>query len=241
MHRELLTMKESVVYPGEETFASMRSLLDAYDESPCGYVFTSESGSIRWANQTFLRMSGLGSTDTMPRLSDVLTAGGRILYETHLRPLLSMQGFVNEVAVDIERDGNEPLPVLLNGAVRRKHGHDESPLEVAWTVVDASDRRRYERELLAARRRAEEAEAAAVGLSDQLRAMNQELQETVEKLSSSSLYIRKLEGILPICMSCKAVRSDDDSEWVNLDRYLARSGAVSLSHGVCPDCEAHFA
>lgn len=65
---------------------------------------------------------------------------------------------------------------------------------------------------------------------------NAELRTTLEELERSQLRVRKLEGILPICMSCKAVRSDDDREWIPLDRYLSSSKAVSLSHTYCPSC-----
>lgn len=65
---------------------------------------------------------------------------------------------------------------------------------------------------------------------------NAALQTALDEVQASKLYIRKLEGILPICLGCKAVRSDDDQRWEPLDRYLARSAAVSLSHGYCPTC-----
>lgn len=67
---------------------------------------------------------------------------------------------------------------------------------------------------------------------------NETLREAFEEVQRSKLYIRKLEGILPICVGCKAVRSDDDETWVPLDRYLAGSEAVQLSHGYCPACLA---
>lgn len=64
---------------------------------------------------------------------------------------------------------------------------------------------------------------------------NRALEAALKEVKASSLYIRKLEGILPICMTCKSVRNDDD-EWVKLDRYLSREGGVSVSHGLCPGC-----
>lgn len=59
---------------------------------------------------------------------------------------------------------------------------------------------------------------------------------TLEEVRHSQLYIRKLEGILPTCMYCKRVRSDDDSRWVELSEYL-RDKDVKESHGLCPSCE----
>lgn len=234
-------MSKRLLEPFETASTSIDDLVEAYDRLPCGYLFTTESGVIRWSNRTFLRMAGLAEADTMPRLQDLLSVGGRIFFETHLRPLLKMQGWVKEVAVDIVNGtASEGLPVLLNGEVRHKSEQDGSPTEIVWTVMDISERRGYERELLAGRNRAERAENAALTLADQLRSTNEALNKTVSEQRNSSLYIRKLEGILPMCMRCKSVRSDDDAQWVDLDRYLVASGALAISHSLCPPCEREF-
>ena len=67
---------------------------------------------------------------------------------------------------------------------------------------------------------------------------NAQLRAALADLERSELYVRKLEGILPICMTCKSVRSDDDKRWVPLDTYLMEADAVSLSHTYCPVCAA---
>ena len=85
--------------------------------------------------------------------------GGQIYYETHYGPMLQMQGEAREIAVDIVRADGSRLPALINSVVTR--GADGSPAYVRTAVFDATDRRAYERELLAARRRAEESEARA--------------------------------------------------------------------------------
>jgi integral membrane sensor domain MASE1 len=66
---------------------------------------------------------------------------------------------------------------------------------------------------------------------------NRELSATVGELKESHLYIRKLEGILPICMTCNMVRADDDKSWLALDRYVTQVDAFKLSHTLCPACE----
>jgi PAS domain S-box-containing protein len=87
------------------------------------------------------------------RWQELLTVPGRIFYETHFAPLLRMQGVVNEIACDFLRPGCAPLPVLMN-AVQVLDAAGQ-PLLLRFTVFDATDRRRYERELLEARRRTE--------------------------------------------------------------------------------------
>jgi hypothetical protein len=49
--------------------------------------------------------------------------------------------------------------------------------------------------------------------------------------------VHALRGIVPICSFCKKIR-DDEGYWQAVERYLARQGAVRLSHGICPDCAA---
>ncbi len=131
------------------------SLLELYEEAPCGYLFTSPDGTLLRVNQTFLAWTGYTRAELVPsrRFQDLLTVPGRIFYENQYAPLLRMQGFVNEVTFDIVRPGKEPLPVLVNSVQRPDAaGH---PVFVASTVFDATARRSYERELLRERREAE--------------------------------------------------------------------------------------
>jgi sigma-B regulation protein RsbU (phosphoserine phosphatase) len=60
-----------------------------------------------------------------------------------------MQGFFNEVALDLVKKDGEPFPVLVNAAERTDA--EGKPQFIRLTVFNATDRRRYERELLKAR------------------------------------------------------------------------------------------
>ena len=66
-----------------------------------------------------------------------------------------MQGFFNEVALDFVTHGGERLPVLVNAAEKRDA--EGRHLFTRMTVFNATDRRRYERELLHALAHAEAA------------------------------------------------------------------------------------
>jgi hypothetical protein len=44
-----------------------------------------------------------------------------------------------------------------------------------------------------------------------------------------------LQGFIPICMHCKAIR-DESEHWKALEQYVADRSAVRFSHGLCPDC-----
>jgi len=141
---------------------------DLYEHAPCGYLSTLLDGTIVKVNETFLSWTGYRADDLVRsrKFSQLLTAGGRIFYETHYAPMLQMQGSVREIAVDLVCATGETLPVLLNSVVR----HDDSGRAVAvrTTVFDATERRSYERELLRAKRAAEDSEARAALLAETL-------------------------------------------------------------------------
>jgi len=128
---------------------------ELYENAPCGYLSTLPDGTIVKVNATLVGWLGHHREDLVGRrrLADLLTVGGRIYYETHIAPLLSMQNAVGEVSVDMATADGRRLPVLITAAVRA--GHDDGPAVVRCTVFDARDRRSYERELLHARRQAE--------------------------------------------------------------------------------------
>jgi PAS domain S-box-containing protein len=129
------------------------SALDLYEHAPCGYLSTDPDGTIVRVNATFLEWTGhrREALVGVKRFAELLTVGGRIYHETHYAPLLRMQDAVREIAVDIVRADGSRLPALVNSTLHR--GADGEPLLVRTTVFDATDRKRYERELLAARDR----------------------------------------------------------------------------------------
>jgi PAS domain S-box-containing protein len=131
---------------------------DLYENAPCGYLSTLPDGRIVKVNQTLCSWLGLDADQVLhTRLRDLLSVGGQVFHDTHLGPLLRMQGAVREVALDVVRADGSVLPCLVNAVEVR--GPDGAPLMVRVTLFEATARRRYEREILAARRAAEESEA----------------------------------------------------------------------------------
>ena len=139
-----------------------------YDRAPCGYLTTLPDGLIAKVNRTFLTLTGYKQRDLVGRrrFVDLLTAGGRIYHETHYAPMLQMHGAAREIALEVVCADGRRLPVLVNSVVER----DVSgvPTVVRTAVFDASQRRAYERELLGAKRRAEESEVHAKKLAQTL-------------------------------------------------------------------------
>jgi len=122
-------------------------LEDLYENAPCGYLSLNPDGLIVKSNHTLTRWLGMAPDALLgKRLRDVLSIAGQIFYETHFAPLLRMQGFFDEVALDLIRADGTPLHVLANAAERRDP--EGGLLFTRVTVFRATERRRYERELV---------------------------------------------------------------------------------------------
>jgi hypothetical protein len=47
--------------------------------------------------------------------------------------------------------------------------------------------------------------------------------------------IKKLEGFLPICASCKKIR-DENNEYQVMEKFIEARSAAVFTHGLCPEC-----
>jgi len=47
--------------------------------------------------------------------------------------------------------------------------------------------------------------------------------------------MKYLEGILPVCASCKRIR-DEQNRWQPIESYIRDRSEAEFSHGICPDC-----
>ena len=62
-----------------------------------------------------------------------------------------------------------------------------------------------------------------------------ERRRLIDQLSSALAEIRTLEGIIPICASCKKIR-DDGGYWQQVENYVSSHSRAQFTHGICPDC-----
>jgi sigma-B regulation protein RsbU (phosphoserine phosphatase) len=123
---------------------------ELFENAPCGYLTIGPDGRISKVNATLSIWTGFAPDKFIGRrLHQFLNMAGRIYYETHIAPLLRMQGYFNEFALDFETAAGERLPVIANAAERR--GPDGVVLFTALVVIKAAERRRYERQLVDSR------------------------------------------------------------------------------------------
>ncbi|WP_313898395.1 PAS domain S-box protein [Methylobacterium sp. J-068] len=176
----------------------MDDLEDLFENAPCGYASTLPNGRISKVNHTLAIWLGHPAEQIVGRrFLDFLNIAGKIYYETHFAPMLRMQGFFNEVALDLRRADGTMVPVLVNAVVRKDAVGGVRFIRI--TVFNASDRRRYEREMLEARRVAERATVALQDLNLTLEARVAERARALDRawrLSPDLLAIADAQGTL---------------------------------------------
>jgi PAS domain S-box-containing protein len=57
--------------------------------------------------------------------------------------------------------------------------------------------------------------------------------------STPSSDAKQLDGLIPICMYCKNIRTELNL-WQKVEAYVAKHTRVKFSHCVCPDCMGKF-
>ncbi|HEX4382796.1 MAG TPA: PAS domain-containing sensor histidine kinase [Myxococcales bacterium] len=161
-----------------------------YDNAPCGLV-SMRDGLIERANATFCIWLGYSPEELIGkvRLQDLLTVGCRIFHQTHWVPLLQMQGSVAEVQLEFLTREKRVVSVLVNAVRRLLDGaaHDDV------AVFVATDRRKYERELLLARKHAEELLLSERTMQVQL---NEALREREKEAQQRAVLAEQLIGIV---------------------------------------------
>jgi PAS domain S-box-containing protein len=157
---------------------------------PCGVVSFTDEGIISYANETLARMLGFAHEELRGRhVETLLTIAGRIFYQTHFFPLLRLHGNADEIFLLLRKKDGEEVGALVNGVRRERDGVVVNDC----VLLEVRERRKYEDELLRARRAAEganaELEQQAKLLQDQaaeLEAQSEELQVLNEELMEKS-------------------------------------------------------
>jgi len=140
--------------------ATLDITLDLLDQLPCAVLVTDPSGRVVAANAELATLAGAPVGHWVGGAMDaLLPPASRIFMQTHVWPMLLRDGRVSEILLQVVDAQQRRLPVLLN--CRRGRGPQADTF--IWTLFAATERHRFEAELVQARNRAE---AAAQALAD---------------------------------------------------------------------------
>jgi PAS domain S-box-containing protein len=141
---------------GSDFFTNEDLYSELYDELFIGYFSARADGVLLSVNSTLLKWTGRAREEFVEKMrwQDIFSIGGRMYCETHVTPLLQMQDFVKEIALDIAGKDGEKIPILLQASLSRNAAGE--PEVVRGALIEATERRAYERELSLAKSRAED-------------------------------------------------------------------------------------
>jgi len=135
------------------------------DNAPCGFLAFADDGVIQTVNATLLGWLGRDAADLRGRhVETIFPPGGRIFYQTHFFPLLKLHGRAEEIYLSLRGADGEDVPVLVNAARRERGGSHVNEC----VFVPMRQRRRFEDEILSAKREAEEANRVKDALIEEL-------------------------------------------------------------------------
>jgi sigma-B regulation protein RsbU (phosphoserine phosphatase) len=150
----------------------MKTFLDL---APCLYFSTTDDGTLIDVNETLCIQLGFTRDELPGRKVDLIfTIATRIFHQTHLFPLLKMQGYAEEIYITLQAKNKEQVPVIFN--TERKLVDEGFVLLFVGIIVH--NRKKYEDELIAAKKAAE----IALQENTALIQAKQELQRNLEQL-----------------------------------------------------------
>lgn len=168
-----------------------------YHTTPCYLVSFSNEGLITRINNAFLQHLGYAADEVVhkKKLTEMLTIGSKIFFDTHFYPLIKMHGKANEIFLSFKTENGNDLPVLLN--VHLEATGDI--FEVHCGGMQISNRNRFEKELLEAKRTAENAlleNRELIELKTQLQKHQELLEHQLSLLSRINSEHKQINKVL---------------------------------------------
>ncbi|HYC28322.1 MAG TPA: PAS domain-containing protein, partial [Chitinophagaceae bacterium] len=145
------------------------------DEAPCIFFAAKDDGTLVAANTSLCILLGFEQSSLIGEKVDrILTIPSRIFQQTHFFPLLKMKGHAEEIYITLRGSDGYELPVLINAERKMVDGQAVS----FYIGIVVHNRKKFEDELVAARKAAE----TALRENSELLRIKTELNEHAETL-----------------------------------------------------------
>jgi sigma-B regulation protein RsbU (phosphoserine phosphatase) len=162
-------------------------LTDDLDTAPGGFVAFSDAGVIIDLNTTLLKILAYSNKAllTGKSIESIFSVAGRIFYQTHFFPLLKLHGNADEIFFRLKTKEGKEVPVICNAV--RKVKDDGTGINHCL-FIPATQRSKYEQELLTARREAQ----ASLAENKELLSAKAELEEKAYHLDKRLVQLKQM-------------------------------------------------
>jgi sigma-B regulation protein RsbU (phosphoserine phosphatase) len=152
--------------------------------APFFFFAISEEGHLTAINDNLCRQLGYNADELKgQKVETIFTVATKIFYQTHFFPLLKMQGHTNEIFVSLQTKEKQEIPVILNAETKEIDGKKIH----LYAGMQVSNRKKFEEELIAAKRAAESALLENTALIE----AKTELDSRLHELDRQMMMVRK--------------------------------------------------
>ncbi|WP_461169691.1 PAS domain-containing sensor histidine kinase [Arthrobacter sp. Z1-15] len=201
-----------------------------FHAAPSGYLVTGTDGTVLDVNETLARWLQLSRKEIIgTSLLELMPAADRVLYTSFAMVQLEVTGCFDEMALTLTGAGGDLLPMLVSGvrdSTRDSTADGEGACLDRLTFFSAPKRTRFERELTAALRKAEAAEAARAAAEERLRQKQHALEAKDRILQENLLLSREREALLETVLNTADVGLlvvDGEGTTILMNSHLAGS------------------
>lgn len=118
---------------------------DFFEESFSGFIIADEENRIVRSNKRVSDWLNSSKDEIIgKKISDLLSIGCKIYFETHLSPLLKMQGFFDEILMELSGKFHK-IKIFINA--KESALKEDGSKRIYYTLLEASDRVQYEQNL----------------------------------------------------------------------------------------------
>ena len=147
----------------------------SYKHIPCIYFSSSEDGYLVDVNEALCRYLNYTTDELLgQKLENIFTLSTRIFQQTHLYPLLQLKGHAEEIYITLKSKDGSHVPILMNAERIEENGQ----ISFHFAGISVSKRKKFEEEIIAAKKSAEKALNENVAL----KAVQKELEQHAEEL-----------------------------------------------------------
>jgi len=165
--------------PDEDGLALARNPADVLGSLPCGVLSFNDDGRVVYTNATLRELLGYDEGELESgHVERAFSLGARIFYQTHLFPLLRLEGHASEIFLLLRHKNGTDVGALANAVRTTQDGAGITDC----VLIEVRERRKYEDELLRARRTAEHAMEALAIRTREIEDANDRLQQQTLEL-----------------------------------------------------------
>lgn len=166
------------------------------DLAPCIYFSSTDEGTLVEVNETLCRLLGYEKNELLGNKAEIIfTVPTKIFQQTHFFPLLKMQGQAEEIFITLRCKNGLSLPVLIN-AERKCINETYRNIYIGIIV---RQRQKFEEELIAAKRLAENALSENTALTEakaQLQKHSEELEWQMRVVNIQNEELKQINRVV---------------------------------------------